>query len=259
VSGSESGKRYGIDALYHLGGGPFYGIFGLKNLDAVDEDLMFANVGAGYQHYFTDNFAFNAETSLYQGLDRGYTDVGAKLGISYIFGDQSAPAAVEPAPVVAAPTDSDNDGVMDADDQCANTPMTDAVDSKGCTLYEEKEATITLLVTFPHDVAEVPNKYFSDIADVAAFMKENEGTSVVLEGHASAVGDADYNMMLSEKRAKDVAEELVKDGISSDRISTVGYGEERLKNEAYTLEAHAQNRRVEAQITSIEKVKVMRK
>ncbi|TMP18339.1 hypothetical protein CWC02_10165 [Pseudoalteromonas sp. S2721] len=260
MSGSESGKRYGIDGLYHFGGGPFYGIFGLKNLDAVDEDLMFANVGAGYQHYFTDNFAFNAETSLYQGLDRGYTDVGAKLGLSYIFGDQSSSAApVEPAPVVSGPTDSDNDGVMDADDQCANTPMTDAVDSKGCTLYEEKEATITLLVTFPHDVAEVPNKYFSDIADVAAFMKENEGTSVVLEGHASAVGDADYNMKLSEKRAKDVAEELVKDGISSDRISTVGYGEERLKNKAYTLEAHAENRRVEAQISTVERVKVMRK
>ena len=90
-------------------------------------------------------------------------------------------------------------------------------------------------------------------------MKENEGTSVVLEGHASAVGDADYNMKLSEKRAKDVAEELVKDGISSDRISTVGYGEERLKNKAYTLEAHAENRRVEAQISTVERVKVMRK
>ena len=114
VSGTESGKRYGIEALYHLGGGPFYGIFGLKNLDAVDEDLMFANVGAGYQHYFTDNFAFNAETSLYQGLDRGYTDVGAKLGLSYIFGAQSSASdPFEPAPTVVPvavePVDSDGD------------------------------------------------------------------------------------------------------------------------------------------------------
>ncbi|MEC8351158.1 MAG: outer membrane beta-barrel protein, partial [Pseudomonadota bacterium] len=119
MSGSESGKRYGIDGLYHFGGGPFYGIFGLKNLDAVDEDLMFANVGAGYQHYFTEHFAFNAETSLYQGLDRGYTDVGAKLGLSYIFGAQSAPAEpVEPAPTVVPvavePVDSDGDNIPDA-------------------------------------------------------------------------------------------------------------------------------------------------
>lgn len=259
VNGSEDGKRYGIDGLYHINGGPFYGIFGLKNLDAVDEDLMFANVGAGYQHYFTDNFAFNAETSLYQGLDRGYTDVGAKLGLSYIFGDQgSAPAPIEPAPTVAGPMDSDNDGVIDADDQCANTPMTDAVDDKGCTRYEDKEAMMTLLVTFPHDVAEVPNGYFDDIAALAAFMKENDGTSVLLEGHASAVGDADYNMQLSKKRAQDVADVLIKDGISSERVSTIGYGEERLLNTANTLEAHAQNRRVEAQVKSVERVKVLR-
>ena len=255
---SMDGERYGIDGLYHINGGPFYGIFGLKQLD-LSENLMFANVGAGYQHYFTDNFAFNAETSLYQGLDRGYTDVGAKLGLIYIFGEQgSTSAPVEPAPVTAAPMDSDSDGVNDADDQCANTPMSDAVDAKGCTLYEDKEAVMTLLVTFPHDVAEVPNAYFDDIEELAAFMKENDGTSVLLEGHASAVGDADYNMQLSKKRAQDVADVLIKDGISSDRVSTIGYGEERLLNTANTLEAHAQNRRVEAQVKSVERVKVLR-
>ena len=89
-------------------------------------------------------------------------------------------------------------------------------------------------------------------------MKENTDATVVLEGHASAVGDAEYNMTLSKKRADDVADELIKDGISEDRISTVGYGEERLKNEANTLEAHAENRRVEAQLTSTQRVKVMR-
>ncbi|WP_295505565.1 OmpA family protein [uncultured Pseudoalteromonas sp.] len=251
-------ERYGIDLLYHFSGGPFYGLVGVKEIDVYTKDT-YGNIGLGYQHFLTDGLSLNVEASYYGGFDHGESDFNSKFGVSYLFGQSSSSKPVEPAPVVAAPTDSDNDGVMDADDQCANTPMTDAVDSTGCTLYEEKEATITLLVTFPHDVAEVPNQYFSDIADVAAFMKENEGTSVVLEGHASAVGDADYNMMLSEKRAKDVAEELVKDGISSDRISTVGYGEERLKNKAYTLEAHAENRRVEAQITSVEKVKVLRK
>ncbi len=65
-------------------------------------------------------------------------------------------------------------------------------------------------------------------------------------------------MTLSKKRADDVADELIKDGISEDRISTKGYGEERLKNEANTLEAHAENRRVEAQLTSTQRVKVMR-
>ena len=263
VSGTESGKRYGIDALYHLGGGPFYGIFGLKNLDAVDEDLMFANVGAGYQHYFADNFAFNAETSLYQGLDRGYTDVGAKLGLSYIFGAQSsASEPVEPAPTVVPvavePVDSDGDNIPDADDQCANTPMTDAVDGTGCTLYEDREVTKSLLITFPNNTSKVSQQYLDDIDRAAKFLKEHPGTDVVLEGHTSSVGKADYNKWLSKKRADAVAKKLIEDGIDPMRLTTVGLGEERLKNPANTPEAHAENRRVEAKVTVIERVKVER-
>jgi OOP family OmpA-OmpF porin len=259
------GERYGIDALYHFGGGPFYGLFGLKDIDVVD-DNTFVNAGVGYRHFVTDNFFVNAETSVYQGLDKGYTDVGAKLGINYFFGQKSAPVApVEPAPepvveaAAVAPLDSDNDGVIDANDKCANTPVTDAVDSDGCTLYEESKVTTKLLVTFPHDSAIVKQRYFDDIAAVSKFMKEYTDTTVLLEGHASAVGDAGYNKKLSQKRADDVADELVKDGISRERISTIGYGEERLVNKANTAEAHAENRRVEAHISTVERVKVKRK
>ncbi|MEH6816658.1 MAG: OmpA family protein [Pseudoalteromonas distincta] len=254
------GERYGIDALYHLNGGPFYGLFGIKEIDVVD-DNTFLNAGVGYQHFITDGLFVNAETAVYQGLDRGYTDVGAKIGINYLFGQNSAPVEpvqAAPEPVAAVPLDSDNDGVIDANDECANTPMVDAVDAKGCTVYEDKEVTVKLLVTFPHDVADVPNKFFDDIKQVADFMKENSEVTVVLEGHASAPGDATYNQSLSEKRAKDVASELTKDGIEKSRISTVGYGETRLKNSANTRAANAENRRVEAQLTTVEKVKVKR-
>ena len=42
------------------------------------------------------------------------------------------------------------------------------------------------------------------------------------------------------------------------RLNTVGMGEERLKNPAKTPEAQAENRRVEAKVTVIERVKVER-
>lgn len=254
------GDRYGIDALYHLNGGPFYGIIGLKEMDVVDNNT-FVNAGVGYRHFITDGLFVNAETSVYQGLDRGYTDVGAKLGINYSFGRNTMPAEpVEPAPepVAAAPMDSDNDGVVDSQDQCADTPMSEAVDSVGCTIYEDQEVTVNLLVTFPHDSAEVQNRFFDDIEEVSQFMKEYTDATVVLEGHASAPGDADYNMALSKRRAKDVAKQLVEDGISQSRITTVAYGEERLKNPANTAKANAENRRVEAQVTSVQKVAVQR-
>jgi OOP family OmpA-OmpF porin len=257
------GERYGIDALYHLDGGPFYGLFGIKEMDVVD-DNTFLNAGVGYQHFITDGFFVNAETAVYQGLDKGYTDVGAKIGINYLFGQNSMPAQpVEPAPtavveVPVEPKDSDNDNILDKDDKCPNTPMTDAVDGDGCTLYEDREVTTSLLVTFPHDSAQVGQRYFDDIASVSEFLKEHEDTTVLLEGHASAVGNANYNKMLSKKRADDVAQELIKDGIAENRITTVGLGEERLKNTANTKEAHAENRRVEAHVKSIERVKVKR-
>ncbi|OHU85947.1 MULTISPECIES: OmpA family protein [Pseudoalteromonas] len=260
-TGSLDGERFGIDALYHFDDSPFYGLVGLKSIDAY-KSLTFANVGAGYRHYFNNNFFVNAEAAVYQGLDRGYTDIGAKLGINYFFGSSEPVKKVEPAPAPVAPqpvaADSDKDGVMDADDSCANTPTSDAVDSKGCTKFEERQVSVNLLVRFPHDTAKVKQQYFDDIAEVAAFLKEHESATVVLEGHASAIGDAQYNQMLSEKRAKAVAKQLMDDGITADRISTIGYGEERLKNTANTLEAHAQNRRVEATITSTERVKVQR-
>jgi OmpA-OmpF porin, OOP family len=254
------GERYGIDALYHFDGGPFYGLFGIKEMDVVD-DNTFLNAGLGYQHFLTDGLFVNAETSVYQGIDRGYTDVNAKLGINYLFNQSSAPVVpVKPAPApVVVPVDSDNDGVVDAKDKCPNTPMVDAVDANGCTLYEDRKVTTSLLVTFPHDSAVVKQQYFDNVAAVAKFLKEHKGTTVVLEGHASAIGDARYNKILSKKRADDVAQELVKDGIAKDRITTVGYGEERLKNPANTLAAHAENRRVEAHITAVERVKVKRK
>ncbi|MFC3034337.1 OmpA family protein [Pseudoalteromonas fenneropenaei] len=259
-TGSLDGSRFGVDGLYHFDGGPFYGLFGIKSIDAF-ESMTFANLGAGYRHMLSENWALNLEGAVYQGLDRGYSDWNGKVGVNYFFGGTGSAKPVEaaPEPVVAAPVDSDNDGVMDADDQCANTPMSDAVDSKGCTLYRDEQVTVSLLVRFPHDNAQVKQQYFDDIKAVAEFMKAHPQSTVVLEGHASAVGAAKYNQWLSKKRADSVAKQLSGLGIDAGRISTVGYGEERLKNTANSRDAHAENRRVEAQVSATEKVKVSRK
>ncbi|KAF7772449.1 OmpA-OmpF porin, OOP family [Pseudoalteromonas citrea] len=259
-SGSQDGERYGIDGLYHFDGGPFYGLFGLKSVEAFESNT-FANIGAGYRHHFSDNLFVNAETSIYQGLERSYIDVGAKLGINYFFGTTKTVAKAEPAPTpapVARAKDSDKDGVLDTRDKCANTPMADAVDTYGCTKYVEKDATVKLLVRFPHNNSAVSSDYLSDIEDVVTFLQQHNDASVVLEGHASIVGEAKYNQWLSKKRADKVAKQLISKGIDAQRISTVGYGEERLLNTANTLAAHAENRRVEASIAVTERVKVKR-
>ena len=59
-------------------------------------------------------------------------------------------------------------------------------------------------------------------------LKENPGVSVQIEGHTCAHGSEDYNMALGERRANAVKEYLANQGIASDRMTTISYGETRL-------------------------------
>ena len=63
-----------------------------------------------------------------------------------------------------------------------------------------------------------------NIQGVAKYATENN-TNLLVTGYAdSATGTPDHNMWLSEERAKTVAEELVKLGVSRDKIETVAKG-----------------------------------
>jgi outer membrane protein OmpA-like peptidoglycan-associated protein len=59
------------------------------------------------------------------------------------------------------------------------------------------------------------------------YLKENTDKSVTIEGHADRSGSVDSNQALSERRADAVKNFLVNKGVNSDRIRTVGYGEEK--------------------------------
>lgn len=74
----------------------------------------------------------------------------------------------------------------------------------------------------------------------------NQGKTVVLEGHAcNCAGDENYNMHLSEQRAKSVKKALVKHGVPADQLKTVGRGFEMCIVKSGTREQQAPNRRCE--------------
>jgi outer membrane protein OmpA-like peptidoglycan-associated protein len=59
-------------------------------------------------------------------------------------------------------------------------------------------------------------------------LKANPKVKVRIAGYTSASGTESYNQSLSERRATAVKEYLIKEGvITSDRLSTIGYGETR--------------------------------
>ncbi|NMH60912.1 OmpA family protein [Alteromonas ponticola] len=146
--------------------------------------------------------------------------------------------------------DADNDGVKDDRDQCADTPTNDKVDADGCTIFTEKEVTHTLRVLFANNSSVIQDPDSQDIKDFVKFIKRYGKTSVTIEGHASAPGEADYNMMLSEKRANAFKEMLItRYDIDESRLQSKGFGETQLLDTSNTAEAHKKNRRIYIRVT----------
>lgn len=87
------------------------------------------------------------------------------------------------------------------------------------------------------------------------FTQEYPETNILVEGHTDDVGKDDYNMGLSERRARAVGDYLIANGLSANRLTIKWYGESQPKYENTTAENRALNRRVEFVITANDKMK----
>ena len=77
---------------------------------------------------------------------------------------------------------------------------------------------------------------------------------VEIEGHADERGTGEYNLALGSERAQVVMEYLSALGISSNRLSTVSYGEELPVCREKTEECWQKNRRADFVTPSSESV-----
>ena len=71
---------------------------------------------------------------------------------------------------------------------------------------------------------------------------------IEVAGHTDNVGDAAYNIDLSERRAKAVVDYLVQSGVAAERLSAKGYGETQPLDTNDTEDGRANNRRIEFNI-----------
>ncbi|SIO15599.1 OmpA family protein [Vannielia litorea] len=71
------------------------------------------------------------------------------------------------------------------------------------------------------------------------------GIEVEVAGHTDSVGKASYNQQLSERRARSVADYLIRNGIAPERLSAKGYGEDKPVASNDTAEGKGKNRRIE--------------
>ncbi len=88
------------------------------------------------------------------------------------------------------------------------------------------------------------------ITELYDFMKRNKDIVIEIGGHTNTAPDAKYCDQLSSLRAKEVAKELVKRGVSSKRLFYKGYGKRKpvVINDKYNMEARKKNQRVEIMI-----------
>ncbi len=75
------------------------------------------------------------------------------------------------------------------------------------------------------------------------FLAENQGIKVEIQGHTDNIGSDDYNLDLSERRARTVYNRLISMGISASRLSYKGYGESKPIADNNTEEGRQKNRR----------------
>lgn len=250
--GDADGNIFHLDGLYHfmpesnfvpyLGFGVGYS--GVQYDWQDDDDDFNMNYGAGFKYYLTDMIALRLDARhLIQFGDPEHNFV-AYGGLTFQFGGKGE----EPPPPCP---DSDNDGVCDDVDQCPNTPPSIVVDETGCGRVET-EIRFEIKVEFDFNKATIRKGYHDVLREAAEFMKQYPNTEAVIEGHTDSKGSDKYNQKLSEQRARAVRDYLVKNfGLSSERLTAVGYGESRPVADNSTEEGRQRNRRVEAVLNAV--------
>ena len=110
-------------------------------------------------------------------------------------------------------------------------------------------------IQFATNSAELSETSKTNLNDLAGTLKKYDDTNILIEGHTDITGTREYNLVLSEKRAKSVADYLKDLGVPGKRVTTEGYGPDQPVGDNESDYGRQQNRRVEVAIFANEKLK----
>ena len=186
------------------------------------------------------------------------------VGLLYRFGQQDKKPQ---------PKDTDGDGIYDEQDQCPGTPAATIVDSVGCELVSDKDgdgvkdeldlcpntikgASVNNVgcaifetkidgINFKVNSTELTDESKVILDPAIDELLKFKTVHVEIQAHTDSQGSEKYNLSLSGKRAKSVADYMESKGIDAARMEVKGYGETLPIADNKTKEGRAQNRRVE--------------
>ena len=202
------------------------------------EGVNSAIVGAGWLNTFNVTKRFHINVDIYGRMGRENFDgagqnikgddwqVGWSVGCGFNLGKVGWDNAPDVDAIMAmnkAQLDALNASL--AEQQEENARIQAIIKNHKCP--EAKQVTEIIAskasVFFNIGKSKVASK--KDLVNVQELVKCAKGKTIVVTGYAdSKTGTASYNQTLSEKRAQAVADELVKMGVSRDKIEVVGKG-----------------------------------
>ena len=153
-------------------------------------------------------------------------------------------------PTMETPTDPDavqgialdDDGNIISDDLAMaenysegdmELPMGDASTGQGTAIY------------FGYDSADVSEKYMNVIQETVLRLQGSPSARLRLEGHTDERGTRAYNLALGERRAQSVRDIVLEQGVLSEQVDLISYGEELPAVTGQGEKFWVQNRRVE--------------
>ncbi len=101
---------------------------------------------------------------------------------------------------------------------------------------------------FAFDSANLRTASRENLDKLTTIINRDDDTILLIVGHTDSVGDADYNMELSQRRAQSAADYMISQGLAESRVQTDGRGETEPIADNETDDGRQENRRVEVAI-----------
>ncbi|MCC6371367.1 MAG: OmpA family protein [Bacteroidia bacterium] len=177
-----------------------------------------------------------------------------KDGDSILDKEDGCPEVAGPVENKGCPwPDTDKDGIIDREDSCVTVPG--EIRFKGCPppmkAAEKKiieKAFASLEFATGKDI--IKPKSLPSLNELAKLLVKHQAEwTLKLSGHTDNEGNADANMVLSEKRAKAVMNYLIKKGATAEQVTAEWFGPTQPFADNATAAGRQKNRRVEMKIS----------
>ena len=234
------------------------GVAGLTDVESIDvtkpDNTLDGNGVVGTPGFTGANFRATLGLTVYLGKEKEHAD-WVDVSATKEMENKTDQLEDRVAQLEKDLEDEDKDGVPAYSDREPNTPNGVRVNTKGIALdknnngipddletalnekYTSKESSernVKIMKTFANkgyaniyfkfDSSQPEYYSLNDITQIMEYMKANPESTATLTGYTDAIGNKDYNMKLSEKRAETVYKILIASGIEEGRLSYKGGG-----------------------------------